>query len=505
LIMKLLDDCPEYITRKGEELKFKEGEFAECIETVHNGERIIQSCFPLKDPELKGVEVCARVVELFDYLRKEYEYESNRIVFRRKVSPEKAEMSKRLGLESVEGFETEYKEGIVKCTHTAVCRIPVGKIDEFGEEQLEEALSLEGRKEIKLATEEHFAALRSYVHGISEMPLKDVILASYQSSDENPFEGSIGTFGFNSEMQKQVLTALRRVAWPQTNELMRDVLSELIESVPRDWILSRVNLLNRIYRLSTFACKDGEFVEKLGDELLKICVHAGSHIGPELISDVARNYIRHRKTGEGASAARWAGYVGTILSHNDTLVPDEILLELWNEGSNTIKDEILKFRTHKLPETIFSEVLYDPEKIKLLVNSCHYLNATEVRRIFERGKELGITGLESVRFYIDLVMQRNIEGDVLDELWEIQKRFVDDGLADVFSLRFLTENKNTQLDTLEKMKNYLFTADISETFTDIKRNYLLDHVFYHENATPFLQDEIATFLVEITHYAPKKR
>ncbi len=150
-------------------------------------------------------------------------------------------------------FNRGNKEAIVNCVHTAICKLPVGdavnlpetllNADTTGGSLLERVASTE-KLSLVLPPEEHFASLKSYVAGIAEMGLTNVLCASYHSEAVNP---TTLPFGFNSEMQNQIARALREIAPETTKILVQDVLAELIQGVPSDWILPRVELLNGMY------------------------------------------------------------------------------------------------------------------------------------------------------------------------------------------------------------------------------------------------------------------
>ena len=186
----------------------------------------LEECFDLpQDPELQeaGIMVCARVL-----------YESgksrNRIAFRKQRG----------------------EEGVVKCTHTAVCQMPVdeatgllvsGNVAEF-------AKSLEGNREVDLPPEEHFKALRSYVAGIADMGITNIVLASYEGGDPGELP-----FGFNALMQKQVMYAIEDVAPIALDSVKTKAFWELKESTTQEWLESRFELLDERFNFAKLACK----------------------------------------------------------------------------------------------------------------------------------------------------------------------------------------------------------------------------------------------------------
>ncbi len=145
-------------------------------------------------------------------------------------------------------FKRGDKESTVDCVHTAVCVFenatalpPEGEEDSI----LEQAESTEDHQtHIPLPLAEHFASLKSYVAGIAEIGLSNIITTSYHSEELNPMTLP---FGFNAQMQAQILRALRELAPSETRALVRDHLVELVTSVPRDWFIDRLSMLDAIY------------------------------------------------------------------------------------------------------------------------------------------------------------------------------------------------------------------------------------------------------------------
>ncbi len=150
-------------------------------------------------------------------------------------------------------FKSGSREAIVNCVHTAICDLPAGEAANFpdalmdgkgpGGMPLERVISGQPHP-LLLPPEEHFASLKSYVAGIAEMGLTNVLCASYHSEAVNP---TTLPFGFNSEMQNQIARALREIAPDSTKILVQNVLVELVRGVPFEWIKSRVELLNGMY------------------------------------------------------------------------------------------------------------------------------------------------------------------------------------------------------------------------------------------------------------------
>ncbi len=144
-------------------------------------------------------------------------------------------------------FRRNEREEIIHCIHTAVIQTNLHKSAGFtsfeGFEQLEGSVSTENQP-IPLPAEEHFASLKSYVHGIADFGIQTLMTASYHSERVNPFRLP---FGFNSNMQQQVVHALVKIAPRATLPLVVDTILYLADSVPHDWFLSRLPYLDNIY------------------------------------------------------------------------------------------------------------------------------------------------------------------------------------------------------------------------------------------------------------------
>jgi hypothetical protein len=163
-------------------------------------------------------------------------------------------------------FKRAEKESLVDCVHTAVCIFEnAAALPPEGEEDtiLEQVQSTENHQ-ARLPLAEHFASLKSYVAGIAELGLGNIITTSYQSEELNPMTLP---FGFNAQMQAQILRALREVAPSETRALVRDHLVELATSVPRDWFIARLSMLDAIYGFSDTLFDEPQAFEVI-DEVL---------------------------------------------------------------------------------------------------------------------------------------------------------------------------------------------------------------------------------------------
>lgn len=161
-------------------------------------------------------------------------------------------------------FRRDKKKAIVPCIHTAVCTLHASEAFHALSTNnvpgvIEWARTTE-RKAVHLSPEEHFASLKSYVQGIAELGIMNMMTASYESEEVNP---TTLPFGFNSAMQRQVIRALRRLVPKVMRGLLQDFLVELFDNVPREWLMPRLELLNRIYSLREIITVDSPLFELL--------------------------------------------------------------------------------------------------------------------------------------------------------------------------------------------------------------------------------------------------
>ncbi len=183
------------------------------------------------DPPLAaaGVKIAARV----DFTEGEIH---NRIIFRR------------------EDQETE-----VDCTHTVIYTGPLEEALTFVDDAiLKHARSVAEQKKLAetggmviLPPWGHFASLKSFVGGISETGIKNIFHAIWAEEVENRDTSPKFdlTFGFNSEMQHQILSALRQLVPAAIEGPMRDHILQLAEDAPLEWLAARWDVLNDQYGL----------------------------------------------------------------------------------------------------------------------------------------------------------------------------------------------------------------------------------------------------------------
>ncbi|GAB4327818.1 MAG: hypothetical protein Kow0069_34820 [Promethearchaeota archaeon] len=206
-----------------------------------------------------GIEVLARVEVDVETGRT-----TNRIVFRRGT-----------------------REASVTCVHTAVAHLSVEQVLSSTQEEIVELARSTEHAPVELPPEEHFASLKSYVAAISEQGLINVLSASYFSS----VDPELIPFGFNAEMQFQVLRALRSLAPRETRAAVRDMLVRVALTTPEGWFLNRLALLDRIYDVGDAVATDPVAFEAIdeavnGAEFRKFCAKY-EHVHPDVLNAVA--------------------------------------------------------------------------------------------------------------------------------------------------------------------------------------------------------------------------
>ncbi|GAB4325032.1 MAG: hypothetical protein Kow0069_30940 [Promethearchaeota archaeon] len=127
-------------------------------------------------------------------------------------------------------FRNDRAEATVDCVHTAVLTLAAGSLPPSGEGIVELARSTE-HAPVKLPAEEHFASLKSYVGGMSEVGLGNLFRLSYHGPG---FGGRRQPFGFNALMQRQVVAALQSVDPVAAEAFFTGLVLELVATVPED-------------------------------------------------------------------------------------------------------------------------------------------------------------------------------------------------------------------------------------------------------------------------------
>ncbi len=132
-------------------------------------------------------------------------------------------------------FRAGIREGVVNCTHTVVYEGTAEKALEWAEMPPRGARPMGF---VNLPPYEHFAALKSYVEGISFTGIANMLTIAHKPDQEfnQPF-------GFNVAMQAQVICALGIVAPKAARAILRDWLMELIEYAPKNWLAQRIQLI----------------------------------------------------------------------------------------------------------------------------------------------------------------------------------------------------------------------------------------------------------------------
>ncbi len=206
----------------------------ECIH-LRGGHYRYETGFPLDhDPGLDaaGVRVAARV----DFSSKGEIH--NRIVFWR-----------------------VNQEALVECTHTVAYAGPAQDALTLGDDSLVrdgflardvQAMVKRAGGPVTLPPWEHFAALKSYVAAVAEAGVGNMLRAAWAVDHEKGMRQEEVVpvlqlpFGFNSEMQAQVLRAIVDVAPAAGRSLVVEWGCELLDTAPVAWLAEQLGLLNKL-------------------------------------------------------------------------------------------------------------------------------------------------------------------------------------------------------------------------------------------------------------------
>lgn len=129
--------------------------------------------------------------------------------------------------------------GAVGCVHTAIYSTTLDKMP--GEKELARSTEF---KQVKLPPEEHFFALRSYVQGVLDFGICNMMGATYQSNEWDP---SNLPFGFNALMQQQILFAITKTSHDASDALLLRFLRDLGKTVDKGWLDKRYKRFTEIY------------------------------------------------------------------------------------------------------------------------------------------------------------------------------------------------------------------------------------------------------------------
>ncbi|MHA1732411.1 MAG: leucine-rich repeat domain-containing protein [Promethearchaeota archaeon] len=211
-------------------------------------------------------------------------------------------------------FRRGEQETSVTCVHTAVFEMtPSDALALEGDprELIELARSTELRP-VELPPEEHFASLKSYVAGIAELGVVNLLNASYASREVNP---ETLPFGFNAELHKQVVHALRTLVPGVTRAMIRDLVIQLAYTVASDWFDSRVQLLDDLYDFVDVVATEPETFELVDSlvesEKLRMLCARFPRAHPEVLSKLARdpNWITRNLVAKNPALGREAAQV----------------------------------------------------------------------------------------------------------------------------------------------------------------------------------------------------
>ncbi len=129
-------------------------------------------------------------------------------------------------------FARDGQEAAVHCVHTAITSITTSALRRLDEKHIVELAKSTEFNPIELRPEEHFASLKSYVAGVAELGIANLMRLSYYSED---IDASSLPFGFNTLMQKQVVSALHEVSPGAAERVFSDLILELAEYTPAKW------------------------------------------------------------------------------------------------------------------------------------------------------------------------------------------------------------------------------------------------------------------------------
>ncbi len=246
-------------------------------------------------------------------------------------------------------FQKDKIEARVECTHTIVLAGPAqdaisyvldkattnARLTKEERNMIERAGSL-----VDLPPWGHFAALKSYVAGIVEIGIKNMLRGSSISAIEPSLQektanvdGNLLPFGFNTVMQNQIIRALYEIAPASTMDLMANWFVELIESAPLKWLKKRrKTLFSRL--------QSQEFITYLWNHMPPEWFAANLEKIRELFSDDFFHLIH------GLSASDWEVINPTLL---------QSLKNSLDEGNR-----IAVALSPNIPLTILEDLLDDP-------------------------------------------------------------------------------------------------------------------------------------------------
>jgi hypothetical protein len=189
----------------------------------------------------------------------ELKYESNRLMYYRevplindkklcdagiKVYVEAKFSADQTNLELGIHFTDGKKTGYVHCIHTGV-NIDTERYSKLLEEDItDHSFWLDSRK-VMLSPEEHFVALFTYVSGIAEAGIENMIKMGYEVLEY--------AVGFNAMMQSQIIKAIMSVNSSQGTRILRDTLYYLNRNLTEDEMNGFFPKVVEIYGLNKLA------------------------------------------------------------------------------------------------------------------------------------------------------------------------------------------------------------------------------------------------------------
>lgn len=201
--------------------------------------------------------------------------------------------------------------GTIGCTHVAVMDVTPGELNELvrsvqdgGPEQFKMlgVVSTERFPEVQLSDEDHFFANMSTVQAWVEAGVMNLMAASFQSDEINPYTLGVG---MDSRMQTQLLKALNATVPDLVDGVVAEAIEHVAKRAGRDWMSKRYNIFKDLYVLNERVCRSRDVLGVLGRtfpgvEVVKSLADCVERHGS---SDWVYGDLVQLKTGGGALAS----------------------------------------------------------------------------------------------------------------------------------------------------------------------------------------------------------
>jgi hypothetical protein len=143
-------------------------------------------------------------------------------------------------------FAQGRRETAVNCIHTIIHVAPLQELAKITQDEFRDRVrSTEGRTAV-LPPWEHFTALKSFASGLAAAGVLNQVFPrnfSHNQEDSLPLE-------MNPILLKQLRDALKKIANSVVQRRNIEMLGDLIDQVPEDWLISRWHLLNGVYAIN---------------------------------------------------------------------------------------------------------------------------------------------------------------------------------------------------------------------------------------------------------------